>query len=186
MERTQVVWSGDIVTGGGLSTFYTDEAAGGPILAPLVTFFTAIRGSFPNGITWTIPDGGDLLNEANGQLTGTWSESGGAAVASNGGAGAYVAGVGARAVWRTSAIRGGRRVRGSTFLLPLLAAGYDPFGTLAAGTLSTLEGAVQALLTAAPGLRVWSRPRPSLAGAMIPIDSVEIPDKVSWLRSRRT
>ncbi len=186
MERTQVVWSGDVVTGGGLTTFYSDEGIGTPVLANLVTFFNAIKALFPGGITWTIPDGGDLIDEASGALTGTWSESGGGVVTSTGGTSPYVAGVGARAVWRTSAIRGGRRVRGSTFLLPLLTTQYDASGTIGPTALSTLENAAQTLLGSATSIGVWSRPRPGLSGALVPIDSVSVPDKVSWLRSRRT
>lgn len=174
------------MTGGGISTFYSDPADGTPVLSSLVTFFTAIKGLFPSGITWTIPDGGDLLNPANGELTGTWSESGGGQVTSSGGSGAYAAGVGARVVWRTAAVRGGRRVRGSTFLCPLIASQYESNGTLANAAVSTMEGAAQTLIATATGIVVWSRPRPALAGAMVPISSAVVPDKVSWLRSRRT
>ncbi len=181
-----MVWSGANVVGPGLSTFYSDPANGSPVLAPLVSFFTAIRSFFPVGITWTIPDGGDLLNPADGTLTGTWSESGGAQVTSSGAA-AFAAGVGARVVWRTSAIRGGRRVRGSTFLVPLISSQYEANGTIGNTALTTMETAAQTLLSATGGaLQVWSRPRPGLAGAMVPIQSAVMPDQVSWLRSRRT
>lgn len=186
MQRLQVVWSGDQVTGPGLSTFYFSESFGGNVVTPVKNFFTAIRNVFPQGITWTIPSGGDLLNEATGELGGVWSETGGGSETS-GSTNNHAQGVGCRVAWRTAAIRGGRRVRGSTFLVPLVVTGYDTQGTIAAGTITAIESAANTLLTATSGgFGVWSRPRPGLVGALVPITSCAVPDQVSWLRSRRT
>lgn len=185
MERLRVEWSGDILVGPGLTTFYSVPGSS-PFPASIVSFFTAIRSLFPTGITWTVPGGGDLIDELDGSLVGTWTKSGGGTVTSNGGNQAYAAGVGGRVSWRTSAVRGGRRVRGTTYLSPFLTTQYEANGSLAAAGVSTVNTAVGNLLTAMGGdLVVWSRPRPDLGGDMVPIDSGEMPDRVSWLRSRR-
>lgn len=149
-------------------------------------FFDAVKAWIPSGTTITIPNGGDLIDEATGTLIGTWGTSG-ATTVNTSAAGAFAGGVGGRIVWRTSVIRGGYRVRGSTFVAPLMATAYDAQGTLTGTALTALTSAANALLTNVGGeLRVWSRPRPGLSGAQVPVDAADIPDKVSWLRSRRT
>ncbi len=186
MEKIQIAWSGDQVTGPGLSTFYFDEAWGGNKVTALATFFNDIKAFFPTGITWTIPGDGDLINDATGELAGTWTESGATTVTSTA-AGNHAQGVGARVVWRTATIRGGRRVRGSTFLVPLVVNAYDSQGTISSAAMTTLTAAVDAFVTTtAGGLVIWSRPRPALAGDAVPVTSGSVPDAVSWLRSRRT
>lgn len=172
--------------GPGLTTFYF--ANGSPTNAPSVVanFFTMIKSEVPQGVTWTVPDGGDLIEESSGQLTGTWTGDSGGLVTSNG-VGSYAQGVGARISWMTDAIRGGRRVRGTTFVVPLRAGAYDPQGTIASATITTLDTAANALLSNADwNLLIWSRPRASLNGQGVPVARVEVPDKVSWLRSRKT
>lgn len=172
--------------GPGLSTFFF--ATGQPTNAPSVVtqFFTAIRGEIPSGVTWTIPSGGDLIEESSGSLTGTWEGDAGGTVTSNG-TGNHAQGVGARVSWITDAIRGGRRVRGTTFVVPLRTGAYDPQGTIATSTLGVLQDAGSALISNADwNLLVWSRPRPGLSGLGVATQRAEVPDKVSWLRSRKT
>lgn len=186
ISRLRVAWSGNVVVGPGLSTFYF--ATGSPTNAPSVvtTFFTAIRSMFPAGLTWTVPDGGDLIEESSGSLTGTWTGDAGGTVTSSS-TGNFAQGVGARVSWMTDAIRGGRRVRGTTFLVPLRSSQWDDQGTLDSAGVTTLSDAANALMANADwNLLVWSRPRPGLSGLGVPVARVEIPDKISWLRSRKT
>lgn len=186
IHRLRVPWTGSAVVGGGLTTFYGNGATGGVEPAAVRSFFDAIKAFFPSGIDWVVPDGGDTLQEASGDLIGSWAKGGGGTVSGTASA-AYAAGVGARVVWRTSAVFRGRRVRGSTFLVPLTSAQYENDGSLTNATRTALNTAASVLVAAPnPRLVVWSRPGPGWAGVISEIDSAEVPDKVSWLRSRRT
>lgn len=183
--RMRVAWNGDAVVGPGLTTFFFLEVGGGQPAA-VTTFFTSIKSYFPSGVQWAIPNSGDAIDEATGVLTGTWSTGTAGSVAGSS-AGSFTQGVGARVVWRTPAIRGGRRVRGSTFMVPLLGSAYDTQGTIATAVRTAVGDAAGALLTASNGnLAVYSRPRPGLSGQGVAITAFDIPDRVSWLRSRRT
>lgn len=185
LARVRVVWSGAPVIGGGVSTFFVDEAATG-FLSDIRGFFDAIDLTVTGGITWSFPSTGDLIDIATGELTGSWSETPAADVNSTG-SGVHAAGVGTRATWRTSGIRNGRRVVGSTFIVPLHTGSYATDGTIDTATLTLLRNAADSLLTDIAGaLRVYSRPSVGVAGQASPVISSNVPDKVSWLRSRRT
>ena len=187
MERLRVTWTGNSVVGPGLSTFYGDEGEGGLDPDAILDFFDTIKGSLLQGTTITIPDGGDLMSAETGEIGGYWSNPGTGGVVVGGAVGAYAGGVGARAVWRTGGVVSGRRVVGSTYLCPLTLNAYDGSGTIEGSTLSTLDGAAAALAAAAgPGMVIWSRPAPGRVGTMHAVTGGSVPDKVSWLRSRRT
>lgn len=174
------------MVGDGLSTFYWGSSGLAGYPSAVLAFFNAIKALVPGGVTWTVPSSGDLIDDATGELHGTWSISGGGAVASTG-ISTYASGVGARVVWVTGAIRGGRRVRGSTFIVPLTTAQYDADGTIQSTAAATIKSAADAYLTSVGvNALVWSRPRTGLAGSGVPIASTLVPDKVSWLRGRRT
>jgi len=186
MQRLRVEWSGPAVVGSGISTFYGDEGAGSLDPAEFVTFFDTIKNVIAPGVVWTVPNGGDQLNETTGELAGTWSGSGGGTVGSTG-SGNFAVGVGARVAWGTGGIVNGRRVRGSTFLVPIAANSYDAQGTISSGSLSSIQTAADGLISGLTGaLVIWSRPVPGRAGSMHEVLSAAAPDRVSWLRSRRT
>jgi len=185
LARVRCVWSGGPVVGPGLSTFYFDEAHEG-FASDLSDFFQAIDAYLPIGIIVTVPSDGDLLDVATGDLTGSWAEAA-SGPGTGAGFGAYPAGVGARVTWSTSGIVAGRRVRGSTFLCPLVNSCYGTDGTLDETVRTALDAAADGLVTAsAGGMRIWSRPAPGRPGAASTVTAGDIPDKVSWLRSRRT
>lgn len=184
--RNRVVWTGSAVVGTGLSTFYmsTIPAAGdsGDILA----FFNSIKATFPSGITWTVSNSWDQMDAATGVLEGGPTSTGGGSVASGGVGVNFVQGAGGRVVWNTTGIFKGRRVKGSTFLCPLVLDYWEGANAISSVPLGTWSTAATALLTAIPTLCVWSRPSGGVQGQVNPIASVTVPDKVSWLRSRRT
>lgn len=185
LARVRCVWSGAPVVGPGLTTFYFDEAHEG-FASDVSTFFQAVDAYIPIGVTIAVPSDGDLLDVATGELTGTWAEAAsGPGVGA--GFGAYPSGVGARLVWSTDGIVAGRRVRGSTFLCPLVNSSYGTDGTLDNATKDALEAAGNALRAASgTNMKIWSRPAPGRPGAASSIVAATCPDKVSWLRSRRT
>ena len=185
LARVLVTWSGTPVTGGGISSFFFDEAHTG-FVADLDTFLTAVTGLCPTGLTITIPGTGDLVDVATGALTGTWSDGATQTVTTSSGV-SYAAGVGMRVVWRTSGIRNGRRVRGSTFLVPLVTSAYQTNGTIVDATALAVFSAADDLIAASgTNMRIWSRPTPGQAGAAHTVIDTTAPDTVSWLRSRRT
>lgn len=196
MFRIRVTWSGTQVVGPGVSTFYADPStvAGWP--AALVTLFNALKNYVPTGITWTIPGDADLLTVEDGELTGSQTFGGGGSIASSGGAVDYKPGVGARLRWGTSGVVGGRKVTGTTFLVPLTSQEY-PNGSVQSGTRTAIATAMAAYIADASFVPVvWSKPveadpehdPPILQrdGVISPITSGVVPVGETWLRSRRT
>jgi hypothetical protein len=190
MRRLRVTWAG---IGGlpGLSTFYYGVAS--PNVSDCVAFFTAIKGLFPAGVTWDIPSSGDELDDVTGELTGVWAGTGGGTVTSSGAATSYAAGVGARVQWNTLVISSGSRVRGATFLAPLLGTGYDSSGTLEGTGLATMRTAATNFAASGVAKGIWRRPKPAPGGIgpdrpglYAAINSATVPDRVTSLRSRRT
>jgi len=186
--RLRVPWSGSGVVGPGLSTFYCDGGATAANISPAVhTFFEAIKSFFPTGVTWQIPNGGDLIDPTTGLLTGVWT-SGGAFTSVGTDASNYAAGTGARITWNTAAILRGRRVKGRLFLVPLTVLSYSGDGTLNNGNRTTIETAANAY-TAATGVLpvVWNRPTTpgGTNGTSSLITSASVPDMVTALRTRR-
>jgi len=168
-----------------VSTFYFDEAHTG-FLAHLHTFWAAVGIRVKVGVNFSTPNTGDLIDIATGQLSGTWTD-GSASSVSASGSGSFAQGVGARISWATSGIRGGRRVRGATFVVPLTVDNYDADGTLGAAYRGTFETAAAALVTSSAGnMRVYSRPGGGLPGQENAVIGSSVKDTVSWLRSRRT
>jgi len=186
MNRVRVVWS-NWPGAPGYSNFYvgttiTDHT-------PIRTFFDAIKAYVPAAVTWTVPTSGDQISEATGLITGAYSATvtGGAVTGAIGNTGAYPGNAGAQIQWQTSAIIAGRRPLGKTFLVPGYSAMFDSNGSLATAAQAAILAAGTALIAAFSGeLKVWSRPRPSLAGANVTVTSARVPDLAISLRSRRT
>lgn len=184
MWRLRAVWSGAGVVGPGVSTFYSlDTAVGFP--AAVRAAFEAWKSLFPPAVTITVPNNGDVIDAATGELTGVWTEGSAPAPVVGTGTGVYARGVGAQVRWRTPGIVGGRRVVGSTFLVPMVTLGFDTDGTLGAGAITTIQTGAAAYLAGTPGALIWSRPTSSRAGATSLISSYTVPDRPSWIVSRR-
>jgi len=183
--RLRAVWSGAGVTGSGLSTFYFQDPATG-MSTDVKAAFEAIKSALPPSVTVTIPSSGDIIEDTTGALSGSWAEpgTGGTVVGTN--ASTFAAGVGYRVKWRTGGIFKGRRVVGSTFVVPIGVNGYDSSGTITEVTRAAHEAIWNTLQADQAEMAVWSRPDLSTPGESNLITAAEIPDKVSWLRSRRT
>lgn len=188
IARLQVPWTGAAVTGGGVSTFYTTNLSPLAYATALRAFFVSVAAFMPSGVTITVPAAGDLIEDSTGALSGSWSITPPAPVSGATGAN-YAAGVGARIVWQTSGITRGRRVKGSTYLVPLLASQYDIDGTIAGASVATMSTAAATLAAADSGsMCIWTRPSTSGGsdGHQSDVTSGACLDKTSWLRSRRT
>lgn len=174
--------------GPGLTTFYESPESGVGGADAIEAFFDGLKGAVPDGLQWSIPSSGDLITAETGDLVGTWSDPGTGGVVSATGGTAFVNGVGARIVWNTNGLFGDRRVRGSTFIVPLVSGVYEGAGNINAGNLSLLQTRADALVAALDNFAIWSRPN-NLAGdngEANQVTSATVPDKVSWLRGRRT
>lgn len=176
-------WTTGVQGGAGISTFYS--AFGTDVTPDLNTFWGAVKSVFSDEVSVTVPTNGDVIDESTGLLTGAWT---GGTGSTNAGSshGAYAAGTGAFIKWNTGVVVGGHRVVGRTFIAPILAAGFDTNGTLAAGYVTIIQNAANTL--AATGrLSIWHRPPVigSPGGSMAPIVSATVPDKTTSLASRR-
>lgn len=182
LHRVEVVWNG--LTGlPGLSVFY--GANGSLLVADLNTFFNSIKAQFPNGLTWSTPAAGDIIDEVTGALTGEWSGGAATSLVATGGAGAiYAAGVGAYITWGTTTIANGRRLKGRTFLTSIMTSKYDSNGTIDNSALGVFQTAANALV-AGGNLRIWHRPTGGAGGGLGAVTSAVVPDRVTALRSRR-
>lgn len=173
------------MTGPGVSTFYT-LGTGAALVSAANAFFTAIKGSFPTGLVWTFPAGGEEIDDNTGGLTGVWTGATAGTVAASG-VPEHAQGVGARMTWRTAGIVGGRLSVGSTFLVPLCVNQYDPDGSIVAGAITGFNNAAATMVTSLAGdMVVLSRVTPAHSGTSHVVLSGTAPDRVSWLRSRRT
>lgn len=184
--RVRCTWAGSALDGPGVSTFYL--AAGTSAFAgDFQTFFQAIKALFPAGVTITVPNTGDEIDAATGALAGTWTDSGGSTTTGTGATG-FIRGVGIRLTWTTNGIFSGRRVKGSTFLAPVVTGTYDSSGIPTTGTVTALEAAGAALISGVGNnLAIWSRPNNVSGnnGTSSTVVQAVLPQAVSWLRSRR-
>lgn len=170
----------------GVSTFYLDPTPAQATIDSIRTFFNALITLLPSGLTINVPSSGDEISEATGSISGQWSVATTPTTVTGTGAGAYAGNAGAVVHWLTQGIVANRRVRGRTFIVPLIATAYDTAGSLSTSALSTISTAANALVAANPGLiNVWSRPRPGLSGTQNAVTSTRVPDLAVSLRSRR-
>lgn len=181
--RMQVALTGGSM-GSGVATHYWDNAV--THQAHLKTFWTSVAAIMSGYVTIVVPNTGEVFDETTGALLSVWS-SGTSSSITGGGTGAYAGGVGACIGWNTSGIHNSRKVRGRTFIVPLAANVYDTDGTLASGTITTINSAVSTLLTSMAGdLNIWARPSTAVpVGGAYPVTAGVVKDHVSWLRSRR-
>lgn len=185
LARVRTTWSGSPVVGTGVTTFYFDEAHSG-FVADVAAFFVSLAARVPQVVTFTTLNTGDIIDEATGALVGTWTD-GVTSTANSSGSGSFAAGVGVRGRWSTNGIRNGRRVRGSTFVVPLVGSAYQSDGTIDGTVWTGISNSFGALYTAGAGFQyVWSRPVAGAGGEAHLVIGSDVPDKVSWLRSRRT
>lgn len=184
----------------GVSTIYCLDAA--LQRDSLQDLFGAANTYIPNGFVITIENSGDVIDEATGEIRATWA-GGSPLVIPMGGAGGYAGPSGAQVTWNTQAIVQGRRLRGRTNFVPLVASAYDATGTLVEGFINQMAPAVAFMYTTNPdNFRIYSRPRaatpswtdvqgrvhpavPARIGQAFGVVGATIRDKAVVLRSRR-
>lgn len=167
----------------GYSVFYATPALG--LSGVVKTFFESIKQFLPTTVNIASPSSGDTINELSGTLLGSWS--GGVGGSTQGtGVGDYAAPAGLSVQWLTDGVVNGRRVRGRTFIVPILASTFDGQGNIDTAALNTVQSAADALVTAAAGeLHVWHRPVNGGGGSIHAITGARVADRAAILRSRR-
>lgn len=187
LSRVLVGMAGAGAVGGGVSTFYTSNSDPTAFYTAVRAFFVTAAASLASGSTLVFYGSGDTIDESSGEINGSWSMTKPANVLTSGSSN-WAAGVGCRVVWSTSGITRGRRVKGSTFLVPLGGNLYDGLGSIADGTVTALQTAATTLAAADSGsMRIYTRPNAKLGtvGKANAVTGASVPDAVSWLRSRR-
>lgn len=186
LSRIRLNFGGAAVVGPSVSTFYTSGSATSAVAA-LHTFYIAISNRLPDKLTWSFAGTGDLIDSNTGLITGSYTLTPPTAWAGSD-TGLFVQGVGGRIAWQTATVANGRRVRGSTFVVPMATSSFAADGMLGVAAIAPVNTAISTLLTTMAGaLQVFSRPGGTHAtGGNASITSGAMPRAVSTLRSRRT
>jgi hypothetical protein len=113
---------------------------------------------------------------------------------------AYAGGSGAVVHWTTGATHNGRKIRGRTFLVPLLLGAFSADGTITTGLITSLTTAGGVLIgDANTDFGVYSRywdkkpgdppadvPPKQTGGGFTPATGIYVPDRAAQLRTRRS
>lgn len=185
LSRMVWSWAGSPVVGPGATVVHCQAGDEATLATAMNTFFAAVTNLMPTGIQISPPVSGDVIDEASGDVVSHWTI-GPSGPLNFSGAGTWVNGVGARLKFPTIGIANGRSVVGAIFLVPLVSSAYEGAGNLVGSFVSTATTAANNLATTPNGLRIYSRKTTSHAGTSFPALSGVCPDRVSWLRSRRT
>lgn len=191
IHRLRWTWNGG--TGlPGYTNFYCNSALSQPFADATKTFLSACLSGgaiarFPQNVTITPDAYVDVLDEATGTLQSTVPITPPAQLL-GAAAGPYAAGVGACITWITDGINeNGHRIRGRTFLVPLLSSKYGSDGTLDDTMRSEMITAAGAYLTDPCNPIIWERPSGPGAsdGRSHEITASSVKDRAAQLRSRR-
>jgi hypothetical protein len=192
MDKIVCTWSGNMPGLPGYSTFYTSPSQGPACQPKLITFWQSMASYLPAGFNITIPNSGVTLNDLDGEPITNWSGGTVSTIPSTG-LSSFSSVSGAQIKWLTGQYRRGKRVTGRTFIVPIYMSAYATGGVLAANVVAGIKTAAQTL-TSTPGqFVVWHRPKVDdsippitlFSGEQIPVTGVDVPTKVTYLRTRR-
>lgn len=190
IHRVTVQWSG-FAGAPGYSNFFFSGDGGGDAAQDarlrVIAFFEEIRPVLPEDVRYTVPNEVAVIDEQTGMVDSFLNVgTPGGATGTGTGSGPYSAASGAVVTWNTNGVRNGRRVRGRTFVVPLIGSAYQSDGTLGTTALQDLNDAAAEMVGTGfdSGFGVWSRPRNG-DGAFYEVTGHRVVDKVAVLRSRR-
>lgn len=184
VSRVEVKWSGPGIVGPALSVFHT-VGLGGDLAVELRALYQAIRDLIPTGVTVAVSGEGETYDSATGAFTGVWSMTTPPAAVTGNSPGGFAAGAGGRFVWTTDGVTNSRRVRGSTFVVPLGNGVWNTSGGISSA--STAAAAAAAFVTATSGeFVIWTRPVGGAGGKTSLVTAGTFPATATSLRSRRT
>lgn len=159
------------------------------------TFWNAIAGLLPNEIILSVSPVIDFYNELNGDLISSITAATTPSLVQGSDTLGYSMASGGKLNLHTGAIRDGRRVRGTVYIVPLAGSAFTALGGLGSTPRSTIATAGNTLRTnlaaANLPLAVWSRERKATAtlpqrnGAVTLVSTCETSEKGAVLRGRR-
>lgn len=168
------------------------DSAGQTAVDAVRTFWNSIAGLLPNELTLTVSPQIDQYDTLTGDLEFTMVVATPPLPVLGTSAAIYAGGAGAKVTWETGVIANGRRVRGSTFIVPIGSNAYTTTGTITGAAQTTINNAASTLRTALEprltNLGVWSRPKTvpvPTSGAFNEVTSGLASSKTAILRSRR-
>lgn len=188
MDRYQV--TGSTSQGGNIvSTFHvlsgaaSDATSRTAMAAALRAFLNTFAAQYPPGTSWSFPSESATINPSTGEVT-QWNVLTPPATINGSASGSYAAGVGFRVDWLSTGIQNGRRVKGRTYIVPAVT--FESNGTVTesvrTSALTAAGNLITALNTAGHDLVVYSK----VAQAAYPVQGALVPDRVAWLRTRKS
>lgn len=203
LYRVRTTWS--YTPGGpGYSNLYfstTDPLNAGAQTAvnDVQTFFTALKSYIPSAVSLQVDPLVIMVEDYSSEQVGEISVTTPPAAIACTGAGAYAAPVGITCQWTTGAFQYGRRVKGRTYIVPLVASAFENNGTVVNANVTAFNNAAAGLVNGASNLVVYTRRRLAKAadpvkgtpavsarpGASSPVVSGSVRDIAAVLRSRR-
>lgn len=158
-------------------------------------FWSSIASHLPNELVLTVQPTVDWYQIADGELIGSITAPTAPASVSGTDTGNYAAASGYKVNLHTGAIRDGRRVRGSIYVVPAASISMTNTGTIAASIRTAANTAAMTMRTGINASNliwcVYSRERkatalkPYRAGAVTPITVAEVGEKTAIMRGRR-
>nr|CRY96689.1 hypothetical protein [uncultured prokaryote] len=190
INRVTARWQGFPGAPGYSNFYFTDLPSDTSVLEArqrVQSFFSEFKAYLPDSVEIVVENEVAIIDEATGEVTGFQAPTDVVPSVVGTSTGAYSGPSGAVVNWTTSGVRGGRRVRGRTFLVPLSSASYDSGGTLSNLTLEAIRDGIDAMIGTGfdSGLGVWSRPGAAGAGQFFEVTGGSVPDLAAVLRSRR-
>lgn len=192
-------WSG--TSGGpGLTQLAVMGAAGGDwnpsgaqtAVNAVRTFWNALAAELPDEVRIQVSPVVDTYDRVTGVLHSSSTAATVPGVVAGTNTLGYAGGAGLKVTWNTNQIRDGRRVRGSTFIVPISSGAFTAVGTIGATPAGKVNTAAAQLISSlnAGGtpLAVWSRPREGLkarAGFATEVIQGTCSTKTAILRGRR-
>ena len=171
----------------GVSTFYLNNPPTQSQVDAVRAFFNALIALLPTGLTINVGNSGDVLDDATGRINGAWSVPTPEATVTATGAGNYAGNAGMCVNWLTGSVLLGRRVKGRTFLVPMVSTAFSTDGSPGSATITTVSTAAAGLVTAVgANMKVWHRPTQFAGGSSYTVTGSQVPDLAISLRSRRT
>lgn len=153
------------------------------------TFFQAFSSRLPTSVGIVFTTTVDEFDTTSGELLNTHSAVLQTQVTGTGGTSPFSSATGACVTWGTDSIVNGRRLRGRTFMVPLLpSAAFESNGSLIEVARAAFQAAAVAFKNETDGypFHIWHQPDPGVTnGASGPVTSASVADKTAILRSRR-
>lgn len=185
IRQYHVEWHG--LTWTGVSTFYAAQDGGSVTdqRVALNSFCQDLMDISPSTTNYEVTQAGNNLDDATGQVVQSWTDP-----AARSGFGLLTEEPVPDASqgliqWRTSEYRGGREVRGRTFI-PGLGVSVLEGGELSAAAIGQINVAAANLVTPSVGFGVWKRPVGGAGGELVPLSAGTAWTELAVLRGRRS